>query len=183
MLTIPVPGRTPSAERVLPLTTAMFEFWQFTDCGWNLINKTMPLSWPHDIVYFKHMALFTYGNEISLPVNMEDLPILGTGHYLWLGPREPKSKVSRHRKSRIGVVSKVQRRQQKETSDHFMNLTVDSPAPLCNEFPFAGDVELLRWSLLGLFACTVWFTYIVGVPPQVSCTLMCDCQECQVCSN
>ncbi len=30
--------------------------------------------WPHSIVYFKHMALFTYVNEISLLVNMEDQP-------------------------------------------------------------------------------------------------------------
>ena len=31
------------------------------------------MTWPHGIVFFRHMALFTNDNEISLPVNMEDL--------------------------------------------------------------------------------------------------------------
>ncbi len=37
--------------------------------------------------------------------------------------------------------------QRRQVCSKSMNEPFDPPAPLCNEFPFAGDVELLRRSL------------------------------------
>ena len=51
---------------------------EFPDVGTSF-GAHASTTWPHGIVYLKHMALFPYDNMISLPVNMEDLPVGSSG--------------------------------------------------------------------------------------------------------
>ncbi len=47
-------------------------------CGHSADHDTAPTALcPHGIVCLKHMAVFTYDNEISLPVSMENVPLAG----------------------------------------------------------------------------------------------------------